>query len=141
MSRFYPSAGLIAAVFIASSLFAQNAAGQKPANAATAAANSGAISANETNESQADDNPVTVKSASDSTSKKPGDNDPLFGVPPLPKGKTSLVGELAHDNPSLYDIEPRFLYHLNRVHSQQKLILDEKYEEPLARERHEISTL
>ncbi|HEX4488095.1 MAG TPA: DUF5666 domain-containing protein, partial [Terriglobales bacterium] len=36
--------------------------------------------------------PVTVKTTSDSTSKKPVDTDPVFGVPPLPAGKTSLVG-------------------------------------------------
>lgn len=36
------------------------------------------------------ENPVTVKTNGDS--KKPADTDPVFGVPPLPQGKTSLVG-------------------------------------------------
>lgn len=63
-------------------MFAQDAA--KPAAQTPVASDS-------TDNSIVDENPVTVKTTSDSTRKKP-DNDPLFGVPPLPKGKTSLVG-------------------------------------------------
>jgi hypothetical protein len=47
-------------------------------------ANASAIAAD------ADQGPVTVKTASDS--KKSEDTDPILGVPPLPKGKTTLVG-------------------------------------------------
>ena len=55
---------------------------QSPAASANASGDKAAI----------DENPVTVKTTSDSQTKKPVDNDPLFGVPPLPPGKTSLVG-------------------------------------------------
>ncbi len=40
----------------------------------------------------ADQAPVTVKTTSDSKGNQPVDTDPVFGVPPLPKGKVSLVG-------------------------------------------------
>jgi hypothetical protein len=96
MSRFYPSVLFLAVFLFGSSfsVFAQGTSQQsatKPTSPAATAAtsNSGAISGDE---SSVDENPVTVKTSSDSTSKKPVDTDPLFGVPPLPKGKTSLVG-------------------------------------------------
>jgi len=85
MRSFYPSVLLL---FLVSGLWvsatAQNGAtGQSPA--VSSSANSGASAAS-------DDTPTTVKTTSDSTSKKPVDSDPVFGVPPLPKGVTTLVG-------------------------------------------------
>jgi hypothetical protein len=40
---------------------------------------------------QVDEAPVTVKT-NDNGGKKPADTDPVMGVPPLPNGKTSMVG-------------------------------------------------
>jgi len=60
------------------------------ANASSAkTAGTGAISADN---SVVDQDPVTVKTTSDATGKKAVDTDPIFGVPALPNGKTSLVG-------------------------------------------------
>jgi Domain of unknown function (DUF5666) len=83
MRRFYPSVLLAFVLVSGSSIFAQNAA--KPAAQTPVAGDS-------TDNSAVDENPVTVKTTSNAGTKKPVDNDPVFGVPPLPQGKTSLVG-------------------------------------------------
>lgn len=82
MRSFYPSVLSVAVLVFGLSVagFSQDAAKQSsPAPGAVA-----------NNNSTADENPVTVKTTSDS--RKSVDTDPVFGVPPLPKGKTSLVG-------------------------------------------------
>jgi len=90
MRRFYPSASS-ALVFIG--LLCTWATAQNPAQAGTQSSGTASIAAT----ADVDQNPVTVKTTSDSNSKKPIDTDPIFGVPPLPKGKTSLVGgRVAH---------------------------------------------
>jgi hypothetical protein len=83
MRRFYPS--VLFALILGFCLygFAQDAAKQPASPAPGAIAN---------DNSAIDENPVTVKTTSDSTGKKSVDTDPVFGVPPLPSGKTSLVG-------------------------------------------------
>lgn len=87
MRRFYPCVLLV--LVLGSSLWvsAQVQDSMKPGAqasnaAATAPENSSAVA----------ENPVTVKTTSDATAKRTGDTDPVFGVPPLPKGKTTLVG-------------------------------------------------
>lgn len=85
MRRFYSSVllGLICASVLWGSAMAQDA---PKGNAAKP--NSSAIAS----DSGIDQNPVTVKTTSDSKSKGPVATDPVFGVPPMPKGKVSLVG-------------------------------------------------
>jgi len=88
MRRFYPSAFFIL-IFVGLSVSAIAQDSPKPdAQKQAAPANSAAIAS----DSDVDQNPVTVKTTSDSKSKEPADTDPVFGVPPLPKGKVSLVG-------------------------------------------------
>jgi hypothetical protein len=91
MSRFYPSAFLCVA--LAATTFAQDS-GKPPAvtNNSSAKTPSASIPAAKQDESLIDQDPVTVKTTSDNQTKKTTDTDPLFGVPPLPQGKTSLVG-------------------------------------------------
>lgn len=85
MSSFYPYALSFLLFIGAGSAIAQDSNKQS-----TKTQNSTNTSA--TDNSVVTENPVTVKSTTDSNSKKPVDTDPLFGVPPLPPGKTSLVG-------------------------------------------------
>ncbi len=97
MRRFYPSVylGIVVMSVLWGSALAQDASKQAPA-ASSSAVSSSANTASSTSASPGataiDENPVTVKTTSDSNSKKPVDTDPVFGVPPLPKGKTTLVG-------------------------------------------------
>lgn len=61
-------------------------------NTPNKAPQSSAVSAQSNSATEDADAPTTVKTTSDSTSKQPVDTDPVFGVPPLPKGVTTLVG-------------------------------------------------
>jgi len=65
----------------------------KPSSqAATSEASAATNTSVAADRSLVDENPVTVKTTSDNQQKKGLDNDPVLGVPPLPQGKTSLVG-------------------------------------------------
>ena len=65
----------------------------KPSSqAATSEASAATNTSVAADRSLVDENPVTVKTTSDNQRKKGLDNDPVLGVPPLPQGKTSLVG-------------------------------------------------
>lgn len=95
MRRFYPS---VLAVLILVGLLWTLAGAQDSPKSSTAksdpstASNAPAIAAN----TDAADAPITVKSTSDAKTKE-ADADPVLGVPPLPKGKVSLVGgRVAH---------------------------------------------
>jgi len=83
MRSFYPALFILSTGLLVSA-FAQD--GAKPAAKPSAATGPGQ------GNSVIDENPVTVKTPNDVGAKKPVDNDPLFGVPPLPQGKTSLIG-------------------------------------------------
>jgi len=85
MRSFYPSVLLL---LLVSGLSVSSLAQSSNANKAQ----SSAVSTPANSPSGADDTPTTVKTTSDLTSKKPVDTDPVFGVPPLPKGVTTLVG-------------------------------------------------
>jgi len=81
MRRFYPC--VLFVVFLVSLAIAQEP--NKPAVQPPAAASSSTA-----DNTTIDENPVTVKTTSDVGTKKPADTDPVFGVPPLPQGKTML---------------------------------------------------
>lgn len=83
MRSFYPCA-LLCLVLCAGGMAQDSAKPNAKPQAATSAANADRSIVNE--------NPVTVKTTNDVGAKKPVDTDPVFGVPPLPAGKTTLVG-------------------------------------------------
>jgi Domain of unknown function (DUF5666) len=85
MRRFYPS---VLIFLLISGLWVTSAAQTAAAGNAQTPSNADQVNA----PADTDDTPTTVKTASDAASKKPVDTDPLFGVPPLPKGTTTLVG-------------------------------------------------
>lgn len=85
MRRFYPSVVLL---LLVSGLWVSAPAQNTPKSDAQ----SSAVSTTANSAPDADDMPTTVKTTADTTSKKPVDTDPVFGVPPLPKGVTTLVG-------------------------------------------------
>ncbi|MGZ4789845.1 MAG: DUF5666 domain-containing protein [Terriglobales bacterium] len=94
MRRFYPSVWLFLIVSLVA--VAQDSAKPSPSAAATNTSNKTVTNApsngDKTDNSVIEEDPVTVKTTSDNGTKKPVHTDPIFGVPPLPEGKTSLVG-------------------------------------------------
>ncbi len=92
MRRFYPSVLLLLMLTVFA--IAQDAKPSSPAAATNISAKPDDSAANN---AVIDEDPVTVKTTSDNNTKKSADNDPLFGVPPLPKGATSLVGGTVAD--------------------------------------------
>jgi hypothetical protein len=83
MKRRYPFLLVVALMSVPAGLWAQQADASKPKNDRTAE--------KPASNAQIEEMPVTVR-PNENAAKKPVDTDPVMGVPPLPEGKTSMIG-------------------------------------------------
>ena len=92
MKRFYPFLLAVALMGVPVGLRAQQQDASKPKNSQPAQQMAQKPERGDTApDTQVEEMPVTVH-PSQSTTKKPVDTDPVMGVPPLPEGKTSMIG-------------------------------------------------
>jgi len=87
MNRFYPFLLAVALMSVPLGLRAQQTDAAKPKNEQAQKPERG----DSAPDTQVEEMPVTVRPNEHAT-KKPVDTDPVMGVPPLPEGKTSMIG-------------------------------------------------